>query len=82
MDASRLDVQIRASEEGGATTHIWDFKFNCSKEPTMSEAQRRKYQKRFTGAKIDVIGARGLPKNASADKKKAHCKGAKTRSEC
>ncbi|MHC4103656.1 MAG: DUF4150 domain-containing protein [Planctomycetota bacterium] len=82
MDASRLDVQIRDSESGGATTHIWDFKFNCSKEPTMSEDQRRKYQKRFTGAKVDVIGARGLPTNASKAKKQAHCKGAKTRSEC
>ncbi|MGH8497945.1 MAG: DUF4150 domain-containing protein [Methylococcales bacterium] len=80
MDASRLDVQIRS---GGATTHIWDFKFNCSKKPTMSAAQRRKYRKRFTGALvIDKIGAQGLPNKASKAKKTTHCAGAQAKSTC
>lgn len=85
MDASRLDVQIRAGAQGdGATTHIWDFKFNCSKKPTMSAAQRRKYRKRFTGAKIDVVGSQGLAKKPkpSAAKKAAHCSGAQPKSSC
>jgi hypothetical protein len=83
MDASRLDVQIRAGATGqGATTHIFDFKFNCTKKPAMSAAQRRKYRKRFTGAKIDIVGSRGLPNNASKAKKAAACPGAQARSSC
>lgn len=84
MDASRLDVQIRSGAQGeGATTHIWDFKFNCSKKPTMSKAQRRKYRKRFTGALvIDKIGAQGLQNHPSKKKKTAHCVGAPAKSTC
>lgn len=83
MDAIRLDVQIRGGADGqGATTHIWDFKFNCSKEPTMSDDQRRKYQKRFTGALVDKIGSRGLANDAPAAKKQQHCEGAAHKETC
>lgn len=83
QDASRLDVQIRAGAGGtGAITHIYDFKFNCSKAPTMSAAQKRKYSKRFPGAKIVVIGARGRPTNMSKKKKQQHCAGAPKRNTC
>lgn len=76
MAASRLDVQIRTS---GKVTHIYDFKFNCTKAPTMSDAQKKKYQKRFPGAKVLPIGQRGA---AKAPPSKAACAGAPSTSQC
>jgi len=78
MDASRLDVQVRTD---GKTTHIWDFKFNCSKDPTMSQAQKDKYKVRFRGAFVDKIGARGA-KKAPPPNKAVACAGAKNTSDC
>ncbi len=83
MDASRLDVQIRAGVQGeGRVTHIWDFKFNCSKKPTMSDAQKRKYASRFRGAKVDMIGSKGLPNKASAAERQKHCANAQKSTSC
>jgi hypothetical protein len=88
--ACRLDVQIRAGPgDAGAITHIWDFKFNCKKHPHMSDAQRRKYRKRFPKpVLIDIVPAQGLqnkpatPNQAYKDAKAAHCEGAKAAGEC
>ncbi len=52
MNASRLDVQVKT---GNRVTHIYDFKFNCKKDPAISEKQRKKYQKRFTGAAVICV---------------------------
>ena len=52
MNASRLDVQVKT---GNRVTHIYDFKFNCKKDPEISENQRKKYQKRFTGAAVICV---------------------------
>ena len=83
MDASRLDVQIRGGADGkGAITHIWDFKFNCTRDPYMSQAQRDKYEDRFPLAKVDIVGSKGLPKGASKAAKTKHCAGAQPRSSC
>lgn len=76
MDAIRLDVQIKTN---GKTSHIYDFKFNCSKEPTMSDRQKQKYRKRFTGAKVSMIGAKGAKK---APPSKQACAGAPKPDTC
>jgi hypothetical protein len=83
MAACRLDVQIRAGAGGdGATTHIFDFKFNCSKKPTMSAAQRRKYARRWPGRIIDIVGAQGLKSKPSKAAKQQHCAGTQPASSC
>ncbi|SFU99448.1 DUF4150 domain-containing protein [Pseudoduganella namucuonensis] len=79
-DASRLDVQITNSK--GRVTHILDFKFNCDRRPYMSDTQLQKYKDRFPGRKIKVIGARGKYRRWPAERKEAHCVGAKTRDTC
>lgn len=54
----RLDVAIFGG--GGRTPadvkKIYDFKFNCTKQPTMSIKQERKYARAFRNAKILLIG--------------------------
>ena len=73
----RLDVQIPAAAKGASVTNVYDFKFNCSREPYMSDRQRRKYKRRFRLAKIQVVGARGAkktpPKGCSTAKKSGEC---------
>jgi hypothetical protein len=82
--ACRLDVQIRGGPNGkGRVTNIWDFKFNCTVDPYMSDKQRRKYRKRFPQpVVIGIVGVRGLENKASRAKKEAHCEGAKSQGQC
>ncbi len=76
MRAIRLDVQVKTN---GRTTHIFDFKFNCSKEPTMSNRQKDTYAKRFRGAKVIMIGVRGAKQLKPYSQK---CKSAKKEKDC
>jgi len=73
----RLDVQIPAGAKGAAVTNVYDFKFNCSKEPYMSDRQFRKYRRRFRSADIVVVGAKGTkkppPKGCGTAKKASQC---------
>jgi hypothetical protein len=81
--ACRLDVQIRGGPGGtGEITHIWDFKFNCSKKPRMSAAQKRKYAARFPGRVIDIVGAGGMNAKWSKTAKAKHCEGATSADSC
>lgn len=76
MPASRLDVQIRTN---GKVSHVYDFKFNCSKKPTMSDRQKKKYAKRFRGAKVMMVGQQGAKKTKPYSK---DCQSAKKSKDC
>jgi hypothetical protein len=74
----RLDVQV---PKGSAdeVTNVYDFKFNCSRDPYMSDSQLDKYSTKFPNASIEVVGSRGAPK---ADSKAEDCAGAKASAQC
>ena len=52
----RLDVAIVDSPGSNNVTKIYDFKFNCSGSPKMSKQQKKKYNTRFKGVPISLIG--------------------------
>jgi uncharacterized Zn-binding protein involved in type VI secretion len=52
----RLDVAVVNPPGSNSVTHIFDFKFNCTKPPSMAKAQRDKYEAAFPKAMIEVIG--------------------------
>lgn len=73
----RLDVQKPKDATAKKVTHIWDFKFNCTKDPQMSQTQRIKYNKKFKRKggmkpKIEVVKA-----GRGAENKKVPLKGCK-----
>lgn len=49
----RLDVAVI---KNGKVSKIYDYKFRCTGPPKMSRAQERKYNKRFPGATVALVG--------------------------
>jgi uncharacterized protein DUF4150 len=52
----RLDVAVVNPAGSNSVTKIYDFKFNCSGTPKMSNTQEKKYNVEFPGAPVTLVG--------------------------
>jgi hypothetical protein len=85
LSALRLDVLVNYK----GNTYIYDFKFNCSRDPYMSEKQKNKYRKYFKkvegiSVKVKEIASKktkGVPDNKVGSKGE-RCKNAKKAENC
>lgn len=73
--ACRPDVRVPPT---GKVAQLYDFKFNCSVKPYISQTQIDKYESRY-GVTPTLIGAQGAK---DKDLPPADCAGAKPRNQC